>query len=239
MNQNDNLTQNEFSLADLFYIIKNGFRPIIIVTLLFGILFGVYAFSIADETYESNIDVYITPITSSDGSTTNDYAMARYLIVTIAEYMESNSVVESVIEKVGLNETSGSFKSKLTVTASTDSYRINVAYEDTDPGKTKNVVNELVKTAIDMQKDEESSEKFLPDNISIVGVYATEDGTYASPNKPLLIIIGLFIGGVIGLAIAFIMELLNNSFKTKEQLENAFDIQVLGIIPEFEIKEDF
>lgn len=236
MDQNPNM-QEGFSLADLFYIIKNGLRPIIISVVFFGILAGIYAYSIAQEEYRSNVDIYITPITESQTSS-SDYTVARYLIMTVAEYFESNSVIDKVILDLNLDESKESFKSKLTVTASTDSYRINVAYQDINPVNTKLIVNYLVEVGINNQMTD-NPERFLPDTIELVGILSTDNGTYASPNKPLLVIIGLMVGGIIGLGIAFGKELLNNSFKTKEQLEAAFDIQVLGIIPEFEIKEDF
>ena len=238
MNNNQDTTQDGFSLHDLFFIIKNGLRPIIIAVVFLGLLAGIYAYMIADEEYSSNVDVYITPITSSSSSTSSDYTIARYLIVTVSEYFESDTVINTVIEDLGLDESKESFKSKLTVTASTDSYRINVAYQDTDPTLTKAVVNHLVEVAI-INQTTDNEERFLPDSIEVVGIYATEDGIYASPNKPLILIVGLLLGAIVGVGIAFIKELFNNSFKTKEQIEAAFDVQVLGIIPEFEIKEDF
>jgi capsular polysaccharide biosynthesis protein len=64
-------------------------------------------------------------------------------------------------------------------------------------------------------------------------------GVYEAPNKPLYVVIGIILGGITGLGFVFIKELMNNSFKSKEQLEAAFKIQVLGVIPEFEVKEDF
>ena len=64
-------------------------------------------------------------------------------------------------------------------------------------------------------------------------------GVYEEPNKPLYVAIGIILGGIIGVGFVFIKELMNNSYRTKEQLEQAFDIQVMGTIPEFEVKEDF
>ncbi|QWB95411.1 hypothetical protein KHQ89_05505 [Mycoplasmatota bacterium] len=230
-------TQNEFSLTDLFYILINYIRTIVIATLFFGALAAVYAFSIAQEEYVSDVDVYITPVTEDVSS--SDYSTARYLIMTIGEYMESNTIVDTVIDNLELNLDRDDFKDKLTVTASTDSFRINVSYQDPDAVLTTAVVNELVSVSIDMQENENSGEQFLPDSIKLVGILATEDGSYASPNKILIVIIGLFVGGIIGVSVAFVREMINNSFKTKEQIEAAFDVQVLGIIPEFIIKEDF
>ena len=64
-----------------FTLLKNGLRPIIISVVFFGILAGIYAYSIAQEEYRSNVDVYITPITESQTSS-SDYTVARYLIMT-------------------------------------------------------------------------------------------------------------------------------------------------------------
>jgi len=229
--------QNEFSLTDLFYILINHIRTIVIATLFFGALAAVYAFAIAEEEYVSDVDVYITPVTENVSA--SDYSTARYLIMTVGEYMESNTVVDTVIQNLNLDISRDAFTSKLKVTASTDSFRINVSYQDPDAALTTVVVNELVSVSINMQENENSGEQFLPDSIKLVGILATEEGSYASPNKILILIIGLFIGGIVGVGIAFIREMLNNSFKTKEQIEATFDVQVLGIIPEFTIKEDF
>ncbi len=238
MENNPSTMQNEFSLSDLFYIIKNGLRVIIVATLFFGILAGIYAYSIAIPEYSTDIDVYITPITTD--TTQSDYTIARYLIITVSEYLESDTVIQNTIDSLKLGIDKEEFRSKLSVTASTDSYRINVSYQDVDATTTTAVVNKLVEEAIDLQTEESSKERFLPDTIELVGIYATENGTYAAPNKLLITFAGLVVGGIIGLAIAFIKEMTNNSYKTKEQLEAAFkDIQILGMIPEFEIKEDF
>ena len=72
-------------------------------------------------------------------------------------------------------------------------------------------------------------------NLFTVTVYC--DCFYESPNKPLYIVIGIILGGIVGVGIALLKELFNNTFQTKDQLENYFGIQVLGVIPEFEVRE--
>jgi capsular polysaccharide biosynthesis protein len=55
----------------------------------------------------------------------------------------------------------------------------------------------------------------------------------------LLLIIGVLLGGILGVGIVLVMELTNNTYRTKEELEADFDLQVLGVIPSFEVKEEF
>ncbi len=84
--------------------------------------------------------------------------------------------------------------------------------------------------------------EFANDNVAIledniIRTSTAAEGVYDSPNKVLYVAIGLILGGILGVGIAFLKEMLNNTFKTKEQLEQTFGIQVLGVIPEFEVKE--
>src|SRR5690554_2772046 len=58
-----------------------------------------------------------------------------------------------------------------------------------------------------------------------------------SPNRILFIIIGLMGGAIVGVGLAFVKHLFNNSYMTREQLEQGTGIQVIGVIPEFEMKE--
>lgn len=231
-------SQSEYNLIDMVYIFLNYLRTIVISTLFLGIIAGIYAFAIATETYESNVDIYITPITEDENTSTTDYSIARYLITTIAEYMESDLIADTVIDNLELDLSTDSFQSKLSITASSDSYRINIKYEDSNPSVTIDVVNELASVVIANQTSDDPTIDFLPDTINLVPIN-TNESTYAGPNKVLYVVIGFILGGIIGVGIAFIREMINNSFKTKEQLESEFDIEVLGVIPEFIIKEDF
>ena len=76
-----------------------------------------------------------------------------------------------------------------------------------------------------------NASKILPTQKSL-----SEHPRSRSPSRPF-VVIGIILGGIVGVGIAFVKELFNNTFRTKDQLEQAFGIQVLGVIPEFEVKE--
>jgi polysaccharide biosynthesis transport protein len=52
------------------------------------------------------------------------------------------------------------------------------------------------------------------------------------PNKPLNIILGIVVGLILGIAMAFFIEYLDTSVKTIDDVERAFQVPVLGVIPQ-------
>ena len=52
-----------------------------------------------------------------------------------------------------------------------------------------------------------------------------------SPNKKMNIAIAFLLGLMVSVGLALLLEFLDNTFKTKDQLERELDIPVLGVIP--------
>lgn len=236
MNEQNNDTQNEISLVDLYHIIRKNIVLIFAFTTLVAILAGVYAFVIADAKYASNADVMVQVEVDTAVEGSFDYSTAQKLLTTIGEYMSKDIVLDEVILDLGLDQTANNLRSNLTVTSSLTSYFINIKFIDEDPLVAKEIVNSVIENAIQIANDDPAFTS-LKDKITRTSF--AQPGLYESPNKPLYLVVGIILGGIVGVGFVFIKEFLNNSYKTKEQLEAAFGIQVLGVIPTFEVKEDF
>jgi len=232
MNEQHLEGSNELSLVDLFKILRSNLLMIIISTLFFGILAGLYAYVIADPMYKSNAYVMVQVQIESGTSDSFDLVNAQRLLATAADLITMPVVLEEVISNLDLSTTAKLLKEDITVSSSTTSYFINVSYISEDPALAQAVVNEVITEAIAFADERVA---ILKDNI--IQTSTAKEGVKDSPNEPLIIIIGIILGGIVGVGIAFIKELLNNTFRTKDQLEAAFGIQVLGVIPEFEVKE--
>lgn len=223
---------NEISLLDLFKILKSNLVLIILSTLLIGIIAGLYAYLVAEPQYKSNAYVMVQVQTGTGTEDSFDLVNAQRLMATAADLISMPIVLEQVIDDLGLDITAKQLESSLTVTSSTTSYFINISYLSGDPSLSEQVVNSVIDEAIDFAN---TNVAILKDNI--IRTSTAQEGVYDSPNKVLYIAIGIILGGILGVGIAFVKELFNNTFRTKEQLESAFGIQVLGVIPEFEVKE--
>ncbi|MBU1142294.1 MAG: hypothetical protein KKH92_01470 [Firmicutes bacterium] len=230
---NEQLEQtNEISLLDLYKILKSNIVLIMVGTLLFGLLAAVYAFAVADPMYKSNAYVMVQVQVENPTGDSFDLVNAQRLMATAADLISMPVVLEKVIEDLDLEMTPGQLKSNLSVSSSTTSYFINISYLSEDNVLSKEIVNAVIDSAIAFADDNVA---ILEDNI--IRTSTANDGVYDSPNKVLYVVIGLILGGIVGVGFAFLKEMFNNTFRNKEQLEAAFGIQVLGMIPEFEVKE--
>lgn len=232
MNEQHFEQENEISLLDLFKILRSNIVLIVLSTLIVGVIAGAYAFLVADPQYKSNAYVMVAVQASSGNEDSFDLINAQRLLSTAAELIKMPVVLEEVIAELNLDMTTGQLASNLTVTSSNTSFFINVTYLSEDPNLSKEIVNEVIDQA---KIFADANVPILEENI--VRTSFANTGTYDSPNRVLYVVIGLILGGIIGVGFAFLKEMFNNTFRTKEQLEQAFGIQVLGIIPEFEVKE--
>jgi len=51
------------------------------------------------------------------------------------------------------------------------------------------------------------------------------------PNKRIMVVIGLFVGLLLGLGLAFLIEHLDNTFKSSEEVESKLNMPVIGMLP--------
>ncbi len=233
MNEQQVEQTSEISLLDLYKILKNNFILILVLTLLIGTIAGVFAFVIVDPKYKSNADIMVQ--VPFEGSSENfDLLNAQRLLPTVAEFLQSERVLDNVIDELGLDLTVAQIKSGLNVRSSTTSYFIYISYESVDSQLSRDIVNTVIQEAITLANADDDFSIFRN---KITQTSTGKLGTYASPNRPLYVIIGLILGGILGVGLALVKELFNNTYKSKEQLEQSFGIQVLGVIPQFEVKE--
>ena len=233
MNEQMNDTTNEISLIDLYYIIKKNILLILFFTITVFILATVYAYSLSPK-YKSTADVMVQVQTNPD-SETYDYINAQRLVATISELFTRDVILTEVATNLDYEVNASQIRSNLSVSSSQTSFFINISYISEDKVFAKEVVNEVISVAITMANDGVS---FPSLNERIIRTSFAQDGRYDSPNRPLYMVIGIILGGIVGVGITFIKELFKNTYQTKEQLEQAFNIQVLGVIPLFDGKKE-
>ncbi len=99
----------------------------------------------------------------------------------------------------------------------------------------KRRLEELIKfrAILDSKIAVEQVDKELPKSIMVTIIdKAQVSATPVQPNKPLNIALGIIIGLVVGVGLAFFIEYLDTSVKTIDDVERALQAPVLGVIPQ-------
>jgi capsular exopolysaccharide synthesis family protein len=86
---------------------------------------------------------------------------------------------------------------------------------------------------LDSKISVETVDKALPKSIMVTIIDSAQPGPHpVRPNKPLNIALGIIIGLVVGVGLAFFIEYLDTSVKTIDDVERALQAPVLGVIPQ-------
>ena len=220
------------SLAELVTIILRKWIFIGAITVLVAAIATFYAFNVTPK-YQSKANVMVQ-VPNSTTETGYNLTDARNLMGTVEEFIKSEVVLEKLISDLQLTMTSSQIKSGLTTSTSTGSYFVHVSFESTSKDLAKTITNGVIDAAINVANSGEFD--LLKDKI--VRTSSAAEGVYVSPNKTLYVIIGILLGGIIGVGIVLLMELTNNTYRDKDEIEKELKVQVLGTIPDFEVKEE-
>ena len=89
------------------------------------------------------------------------------------------------------------------------------------------------KEILALRTAQESVERIMPTTLMVEIIEHAEAGARpVRPNKPLNIALGIIIGLVVGVGLAFFIEYLDTSVKTIDDVERTLQSPVLGVIPQ-------
>ncbi|MGX1262635.1 capsular polysaccharide biosynthesis protein [Rossellomorea marisflavi] len=218
--------EETINLRDLMQTLKKRMSLIILITLTAVLVSGGVSFFLLTPVYESSTQLLVNQ-SKSDQSAYNNPGQIQtnlQLINTYKEIITSPVILDKVADDLNLN--TRDLQENMTVSNQNDSQVVSLAVEDQDPKKAAEIAN---KTAEVFQKD-------IPDIMNVDNVTIltkAEVGGKISPVKPkplLNIAIAAIIGLMIGVGIAFLLEFLDNTIKTEQDVEKVLGVPVLGSV---------
>ena len=120
----------EINLSELITILAKKWWALITSALLCIIISAIFTFFIADPVYQSDTSIYVGKELSAQSAIAyNDLILADRLVNDYRELVKSRLVTGMVIEKLGLNMTSGELAKKINVTSIKDTRLIQITAE--------------------------------------------------------------------------------------------------------------
>lgn len=214
-------------LAELFAIIRKRIWLLISITLITTLTAGILSFFVLSPVYESSISIIIGR--ANEGETTkteyNEVMMYQKLAKTYAEIAKSRSVAEKTIKELNKDMQVNVFLKSLSVTPQPDTQILVLKYQSKDAIDAATTINTHAKFFI------EESKRFYKDgNIQIIDTAQVPEGP-VKPKPMLNIAIAFVLGIMISLGIIFIMEYMDTTIKTEDDIEKILNVPVIGLIP--------
>lgn len=226
--------EKQIDLGVILGILKRNLIWIILVTILFGASTYLYSsFFITKQYSASAMMIVNNKSTEKTTYSTTEMMAAQDLAEVYAIIIKSDTVLQQVIDNLNLNMSYPQLSKCISVSSvnKTQVFKIAMTYRNAEYAKV--VVDEIVKVApaVIIDTVEAGSVKVVSE------AKIDNNGNPVSPNLRRNTLIGALIGLVLILAAAFLRELINNKFKTEEDVINTLHVPLIGIIPEVDRKE--
>ncbi len=215
-------------LMEYFNIIKKRILLVILITIGSTILSGVLSYFVITPTYKADISVIIGKIENNSGApqdSYNDVIMYQKLVKTYSEFAQSRKVSEHVIQALNLKMEPNQLQGMVSVAPKGDTEFLTITVKSKDPKEAMDIANQLARSLKYISNDVKKV-----DNVQLLDE-AQLPTAPDSPNKKLNMAIAFFLGLMVSLGIAFLLEYLDNTVKSQEDIEKLTGIPVIGIIP--------
>ncbi len=222
---------NEIDLMSLLGILIRKWYVILGFTALFFIGSFIYAYVALEDQYTANASMMVL-VSNEEQSNEQNFNFSSKLVKTYTELAKSNIVVDQVIERLDLSYGQENLRNRITVTGVQDTIIIKLSIVTNDKKMSMDIANTMVEV---MQEVSSTYDGF--DNIEILD-QAQLPLTPSGPNRMLYLVIGIIIGGITGVGIIFVTEMMDKTIKTHKDIEQKLRLRVLATIPEYDVPED-
>lgn len=208
-------TMEEINLGELFhYYISKIF--IIILFVFLGLGLGVFYSAIIQKPLYSS---YTTILLKDSGNN-------AMLLKTYGELIKSKNVLNKVNSNLGLNYKADDLKGMINVESLNSTEIIKITVNNSNPEDAAKLANEIASVF-----NSEIGNYYSNVKSSMVVDKAEVSSSPFNVNLMKQIVIGAFIGGVIGVVIVFIKFYFDTTVKSSEEVESKLNLPVIGIIP--------
>ncbi|WP_094549309.1 YveK family protein [Petroclostridium xylanilyticum] len=216
-------------LREYLQIIRKRLWVVILITLLSTTTSAVISFFVLKPIYQSNTTLYVfKKIDTQGGIAYNDLLVGNQLVKDYRELVKSRLVSSTVIQELGLKDmTTSQMAAKLGVSLKNDTRLIEITAQDTDPEMAKEIANKVAEVF-----KKKVVELMDVENVQIIDK-AEVPLTPVKPKKELNVAIAAFVGLMTGLGIIFLIEYLDNTIKTPEDVQKHLGLPVIGTISVF------
>lgn len=247
------------TLKDLFFILRRNIILIACVTIFITALGCVYGFFFKSYTYSTDATILVKADSqSASAEKYNDTTLALKMVETIKEFLVDDIVLTKTAEKLAkteneVNAIKNMLKSGISIDSTEESLIVRIGMKSSVEKLNSEkedifvvqALNTLIETAqeisntplldvdgniiFDEKGNVEYKYEFIAGNIQDLSLPDNERYT-AKRGASIVVIICFIVGLVIGYLVALFKHMLDDTFRTKEDLENVTGYPILACI---------
>ncbi len=231
------MEENTISLQEIAYALKKRWKLIALITIAATLVSAILSFFVIKPQYEATTKLFIGKQETSQNTANydnNDIMMYQKLMKTYAELVKTSDLVTNAVKSANLDYNQKEIKEILTnlnVTPSADTQILDLSFKGENPKEVLKITEAITNEFIS-----ESKELIPNGNVQIIQKAQLPEHP-VSPNKKLNILIAFFLGLMVGVGVVLLIEYLDNTFKSREDLEKTLDLPIIGTIPDYDNME--
>lgn len=218
--------EETISLQELFKTLRKRLSLIAFITILAITISGVISFTLLTPIYQSSTQILVNQTKEETQFTSQDIQTNIQLINTYNQIIVSPVILSEVIEELKLDTTPVALNNKITVSSVQNSQVIKVSVQDPDPRQAVDIAN--VTASVFQEKV-----KILMnvDNVNILApAELAENPSPIKPDPKLNMAIAAVIGLMLGVGLAFLLEYLDTTMKSEQDIEDILGLPILGLV---------
>lgn len=225
----DNEENEVIDLTEILSAVRQHLLELIFVTLVAALVGFTASKFLMNPKYDSSALMIVNTRQDVNANVTSDQInSATKLVSTYSIIIKSDTVLQQVIDNLGLNLTYAKLNKRVTVAAVDDTQVMKITVQSDSPEWARQVCEQIITVAPDVIKEavEAGSVKVIS-NPSL----ATEP---VSPNIMKNTMLAAAGGFVLVIGIIVLQVLLDNKINTEEDVTKYLDMTVLGVIPQYD-----
>jgi capsular polysaccharide biosynthesis protein len=216
-------------LQEYLNILKKRWLLLAVVPLIAILISGGVSYFIIKPTYEADISVIIQKQDSAVSVNTamnyNEILMYQKLVKTYSELAKSRTVAEHAVEALGIDMKPDVLRAMIAVAPKGDTEFLTITVRSNDAVQAMEIANQLAKSLKEVSTTIKKS-----DNVQILDP-AMLPSSPDSPRPMINMVIAFFLVVMVSVGLIFLLEYLDNTVKSPEDIEKLLGVPMIGAIP--------
>jgi len=224
--------EGSFSMSDLTRVVlKRLWVILLVVCVVVGAAVGASLWQ--TPTYEASAQVWVD---QKQGDQQTNLAGTveglQTIILTMIHAIDSRPVAEEAIQRLDLKRTPAELLDNLTVEQVESTSFIVLTYEGNDPVEATKIVNKVGQVSSELISERSAAGSQLTANVYEKAIVPESP---VSPDPLRNGVLAAVFGVMLGIGLALLMEYLDHSWRSPEEVEQVSGVPTFATIPEFRL----